>query len=101
MVTFIVDSECPLYDLDRVQALIEDENNLLAWTQKCRNDVFKFFSGNYAEVADLIQRLKPRDYIDSEWCENGKGASRLVMHTPCNVLKRCQPLANAQRLSIF
>ena len=89
MVIFVVDSEysqgpptefgrfkigaSPLYDLNRVQALIEDENNLLAWTQKRRNDVFKFFSGNYAEVADLIQRLKPGDYIDSEWCENGKG----------------------------
>ena len=89
MVTFIVDSEYsqappsgfgrfkigagPLYDLTRVQALIEDENKLIAWTQKCRNDVFKYFSGDYAEVADLIQRLRPRDYIDSEWCENGKG----------------------------
>ena len=89
MVTFVIVSEYsqgppiefgrfkigvgPLYDLARIQALVEDENNLLAWTKKSRDDVFKFFSGDYVEVADLIQRLKPQDYIDSEWCENGKG----------------------------
>jgi hypothetical protein len=31
------------------------------------------FDGFLAEVVYLIQRLKPRDYIDSEWCENGHG----------------------------
>ena len=90
MVTFIVVSEYsqdppdglgrvkiadgPLYDLARIQALIEDESNLLAWTPKCRSDVHKYFSGDLAEVADLIERLKPSDYRDSEWCENGKGS---------------------------
>ena len=64
----------PLYDLARVQLLVEDENNLLSWTSKCRNDVVKFFSGDLAEVVDLIQRLKPANYRDSEWCENGKGS---------------------------
>ena len=89
MVSFVVDSEYsqdpptefgrfkiaggPLYDLARIHALVTDENKLVGWTQKCRADVFKFFSGDYAEVADLIQRLKPTDLIDSEWCENGKG----------------------------
>lgn len=64
----------PLYDLARIKLLVEDENKLLSWTPKCRNDVHKFFSGDLAEVADLIQRLKPANYRDSEWCENGKGS---------------------------
>ena len=90
MVTFIVVSEYsqdppvefgrfkiaggPLYGLERIQVLIEDEANLLAWTQKCRNDVHKYFSGDLAEVSDLLQRLKTSDYRDSEWCENGRGS---------------------------
>ena len=89
MVTFIVLSEYsqdpptefgrikiargPLYDLARVQALVADDNKLLAWTQKCRKDVDKFFSGEIAEVANLVQCLQAKDYIDSEWCENGRG----------------------------
>lgn len=64
----------PLYDLARVQAIVEDENRLLTWTEKCRKDVFKLFNDDLAEVAGLIQCLKASDYIDSEWCENGKNA---------------------------
>lgn len=63
----------PLYDLARIQTLVEDETQLLAWTPKCRKDVHKFFSGDLAEVADLLQLLSTRDYRDSEWCEDGKG----------------------------
>ena len=64
----------PLYDLARVQAIVEDENQLLTWTEKCRKDVFKLFDDDLGEVAGLIQCLKDSDYIDSEWCENGKNA---------------------------
>jgi hypothetical protein len=64
----------PLYDLARIQTLVEDETQLLAWTPKCRKDVHKFFSGDLAEVADLLQLLSTRDYRDSEWCEDGKGS---------------------------
>ena len=64
----------PLYDLARVQAIVEDENRLFTWTEKCRKDVFKLFDDDLGEVAGLIQRLKASDYIDSEWCENGKNA---------------------------
>lgn len=90
MVTFIVLSEYsqdpptafgrfkipngPLYDLARVHALVADENRLKAWTKKCRNDIDKYFAGDYEEVAKLIQCIKARDYIDSEWCENGSGS---------------------------
>lgn len=64
----------PLYDLARVQAIVEDENRLFTWTEKCRKDVFKLFDDDLGEVASLIQCLKASDYIDSEWCENGRNA---------------------------
>ena len=63
----------PIYDLLSIQRMLEDQSKLIAWTVKCRKDVMKLFDGDLAEVVDLIQRLKPRDYIDSEWCENGHG----------------------------
>lgn len=63
----------PLYDLARVHALAKDSDKLKALTKKCRNDVDKFFAGDYEEVAELILCLKGGDYIDSEWCENGGG----------------------------
>ena len=64
----------PLYDLTRVQTIVEDENRLLTWTEKCRKDVFKLFDDDLAEVVGLIQCLKSSNYIDSEWCENGRNA---------------------------
>jgi len=64
----------PLYDLARVQNIVEDENRLFTWTEKCRKDVFKLFDDDLTGLAGLIQCLKPSDYIDSEWCENGRNA---------------------------
>ena len=63
----------PRYDLERVWALAQGDGNVNALTRKCRRDVDKFFDGDYAEVAALIQAIKARDYVDSEWCENGSG----------------------------
>jgi hypothetical protein len=68
-----IDVGGPLYDLVRVQALVADERRVFLWTEKCRKDVFKFFDSDLEQVAGLIQGLHARDYIDSEWCENGKG----------------------------
>jgi hypothetical protein len=64
----------PIYDLSRVQALAQEENQLQAWTEKCRKDVRKWFDDDWQRVSDLIGSLRNADYIDSEWCENGKGA---------------------------
>ena len=64
----------PLYDLERIQNLVRDEAQLIAWTEKCRKDIRKLFDDDFSLVAELIGCLKPTDYIDSEWCENGKGA---------------------------
>lgn len=64
----------PLYDLERIQNLVNDESQLLAWTEKCRKDIRKLFDDDLSQVADLIRCLKTTDYLDSEWCENGRGA---------------------------
>ena len=64
----------PLYDLSKVQALARGKGQLQAWTDKCRKDVRKWFDDDFGRVADLLEALKTTDYIDSEWCENGKGA---------------------------
>ncbi len=64
----------PLYDLARVQKLAGGAHQLQAWTEKCRKDVRKWFDDDLECVARLILWLKPKDYKDSEWCENGKGA---------------------------
>lgn len=64
----------PLYDLARVHALAED-GQLIAWTEKCRKDVYIWFDADLERVADLILRLQPQDDLDSEWCENGQGAA--------------------------
>ena len=64
----------PLYSLERVQALVKDEQRLSLWTRKCQQDVHKLFDSDLECVAELIQALRKDGYIDSEWCENGKGA---------------------------
>lgn len=64
----------PLYELARVQALVEDEEQLYLWTTKCIKDVQSLFDSDLQRVAELVRCLKASDYIDSEWCDNGKGA---------------------------
>lgn len=64
----------PLYDLERIQDLVNDENQLFAWTDKCGKDIRKLFDDDLSRVTELIRCLKKTDYIDSEWCENGRGA---------------------------
>lgn len=70
----------PLYDVAEVTALAEAVKVLL-WTNKCIqnvNDLYVAVSDEYdselAMVADLLQRLPVSGrYLNSEWCENGKG----------------------------
>lgn len=64
----------PLYELDRVKALVQDEARLALWTRKCRRDVRELFDNDLTEVAALIRSLQPSDYLDSEWCANGQDA---------------------------
>lgn len=62
----------PLYDLARVKQLVDDPDCIHLFTRTCIGDVHKLFDSDTEQVAALMQSLDPRDYIDSEWCDNGK-----------------------------
>lgn len=62
----------PLYHLARIQALAKNEACLKAVTERCRKDIANLFDSDLERVGKLIGCLKEGNYIDSEWCENGK-----------------------------
>ena len=63
----------PLYPLDRVKSIIKDGTGLQLWTRDCVLNVTEL-GWEKADVINLIQQLRHDNYIDSEWCENGRGA---------------------------
>ena len=63
----------PLYALQRVQALVADAGHVFLWTRKCRHDV-QNLGWDVDDVAQLLDSLTAKHYIDSEWCNNGQGA---------------------------
>jgi hypothetical protein len=63
----------PLYALDRVKTILKDGTGLQLWTRDAVKNVAEL-GLEKADVIDLILQLQNGDYIDSEWCENGKGA---------------------------
>lgn len=91
----------PLYDLPRVQVLIQDDNQLLAWTEKCRKDVRKWFDDDWQRVGNLLGSLKDADYIDSEWCENGKGAIAACDAYSCYVTETAPATGKPLRMEYF
>jgi hypothetical protein len=70
----------PLYKLNEVQELA-GRMQVHLWTRKCIQDVRNLYEGvrddydsELAMAADLLLRLDLAGrYIDSEWCDNGKG----------------------------
>ena len=94
-------SNGPLYGLERVHTLARDESRLKAWTDKCRKDVRKWFDDDLERVGDLILSLKPGDYIDSEWCENGKGAWAACDAYSVNVLETAPATGRTVRMEYF
>lgn len=62
----------PLYALARVQKLVDSSECIKLFTRTCIADVHKLFDSDYERVACLIQALDTCNYIDSQWCENGK-----------------------------
>ncbi|MEN9453369.1 MAG: hypothetical protein RLZZ369_2428 [Pseudomonadota bacterium] len=46
----------PLYELKRVQALLQGENRLQAWTEKCRKDVRKWFDEGVSGMLITLTR---------------------------------------------
>jgi hypothetical protein len=63
----------PLYDLGRVRSITDKGTGLALWTKDCVKNV-QDLEWDHDDVIDLLHKLSSRDYIDSEWCENGKGA---------------------------
>ena len=63
----------PLYDLGRVHGIVCDGLCLSLWTRDCVSNVRELGWEN-ADVIALVQQLRAHNYIDSEWCENGRGA---------------------------
>jgi len=63
----------PLYPLERVKEIIKDGTGLQLWTRDCVLNVAEL-GWVKADVINLVQQLSHADYIDSEWCENGRGA---------------------------
>jgi hypothetical protein len=63
----------PLYDLERVQGLLNGGTGLLLRTRDCVTNVRELGWEN-SDVINLVLQLRGNDYIDSEWCENGRGA---------------------------
>jgi hypothetical protein len=61
----------PLYELSRVQSLSSTGEGVVFWTRKCNQDVMSL-GWDADDVAGLIRDLKPANFRDSEWCENGK-----------------------------
>lgn len=63
----------PIYGLSRVKSIIHDGRGLTLWTKNCVSNVRELGWEN-SDVIDLVLQLRDGDYIDSEWCENGRGA---------------------------
>lgn len=63
----------PLYSLKRVQTIIGDGTGLQLWTRDCVKNVQELGWDN-GDVIDLVCKLRDSEYVDSEWCENGRGA---------------------------
>lgn len=91
----------PLYDLARVQKLAEDEHALQTWTEKCRKDVRKWFDDDLERVTGLLLSLKPQDYKNSEWCENGKGAIAACDAYTVNAVETAPATGRSVRMAYF
>jgi hypothetical protein len=90
----------PLYDLDRVKEMIKDGKGLQLWTRDCVKNVAEL-GWDHADVIDLIQRLRKDDYIDSEWCENGRGAYAACDAYAIKVWERIEAANKDMRIEYF
>ncbi len=63
----------PLYKLAEIQTVAAAPGAVQLWTAKCRRDAANL-TLDAADVGTMLQELTGRDYRDSEWCDNGKGA---------------------------
>jgi len=87
----------PLYELTRVQKLAA-AGQLNTWTNRCDKTVYELFAGDLEEVAALLGHLRPGDYLDSEWCSNGRQA---LAACDAYALRRVEWVAAAGKEMIF
>jgi hypothetical protein len=86
----------PLYGLARVKAIVHEGTGLQLWTRDCVKDV-QALGWDNADVIELLLQLTEDDYIDSEWCKNGRGAYAACDAYSIRVKERIEAL-NADRL---
>lgn len=90
----------PLYDLERVKGIVKDGIGLTLWTRDCVKDV-RELGWDHDDVIDLILRLQTTDYIDSEWCENGKGAFAACDAYSIGIVERIEAANKNMRIEYF
>lgn len=79
----------PLYDLERVKGIIKGGTGVQLWTRDCVKNVQDLGWEN-TDVISLVLRLSAGNYIDSEWCENGRGAIAACDAYSIQVLERIE-----------
>ncbi|UUZ71416.1 hypothetical protein LP415_20635 [Polaromonas sp. P1(28)-8] len=80
--------------------MIKDGKGLQLWTRDCVKNVAEL-GWDHADVIDLIQRLRKDDYIDSEWCENGRGAYAACDAYAIKVWERIEAANKDMRIEYF
>jgi len=90
----------PLYDLVRVKAIIQDGKGLQLWTRDCVKNVADL-GWETADVIGLILQLRNGDYIDSEWCENGRGAFAACDAYSIRVKERIEAVSKDMLIEYF
>lgn len=90
----------PLYDLERVKGILKEGTGLQLWTRDCVKNV-QDLGWDSADVIALVQRLGAGDYIDSEWCENGRGAFAACDAYSIQVWERIEVVEKDMQISYF
>lgn len=90
----------PLYDLGRVMSIISGGTGLQLWTKDCVKDVGQL-GWDHSDVISLILKLRAADYIDSAWCENGKGAWAACDAYSICVMEWIQAVNREMRIEYF
>lgn len=83
----------PLYDLARIHALAGAVHGVRFWTRSSELEALDL-NIDTEDVAQWLLELTPRDYRDSEWCEDGR---RAWAACDAYVLRRSEWIAAAHK----
>ena len=90
----------PLYDLARIKAITQGGKGLLLWTRDCVRDVQEL-GWSHDDVIQLIQGLRHDEYIDSEWCSNGRDAWAACDAYATHRVERIESINKSIRIEYF